>query len=1367
MTSSDNSGSIQPDDSSFTDGLLDSDSTQLSPQTSPETTPGGSVGSSHPKRVNVHPGGGRSDKGAPTARPTTPGAHHPSVPDAPEYRVGDIVENRYEIQGRLGRGGFGAVYSALDRSLNRVVAIKQSTGLRSFVAGRVRNEARAVASLNHPNIVQIHDLVQVNDVEILIVMERLNGISLAKRLKQSRLTLAESVKIGIAVTDALMHAHEQQLVHSDLKPANLFVCDNGAIKLLDFGLAVAYFPDQSTELIGGTPGYMSPEQIRGESHLIDGRTDIWAFGIVLFEMVTGTRPFVGKNGRRINLRTLSSAVPPPRQLNSEIDNELQRIVLKCLQPLISSRYSSTAQLREDLVQWLAQHDESALSVDSGGVLTRSGVTSSVPSSARLAKRGLQPFTESDASTYLSLIPGPRDRDGIPDSIRFWKRWAESDDPQTDFPVGVLYGPSGSGKSSYVRAGLFKQLSAEVCRVYIECRPGNLGARLSRIIENRLREPESGSSLHDLLCRLRSGDPRRHGFEKLLIVLDQFECWAHNASLEERIEFAEALRQCDGVQIRALVVTRDDYWTAAKELLHWLEIPMQEDRNVASVDLLDPAHAQQILESIGRESGSLPDDGEPLSDEQQQFLSQAVSELTVDGSVICVHLVMFGQMVRLQEWTPRGLHDSGGVVGACALFFQELFERSGTHSPEYRRVGPAVPHLLSKLVPPVESSVADVVASKSELSQIVTDAGYAHLFDDCLRVLSEDLRIISVVGSDSPSPDPVSDPSQVDPPDEQYRLAHDFLVDPINQCLSRMNSRTWRGRTKSRLVELSNVWWRRKTNIHLPGFIEYLSLLPGALLQKHGKVESQYLRAATRLHAGRISAVLLSFFAFVMMSIVAWTQWRSAQDANRRELTANIDMLLNGDAAELPTRIDVLRSFGNDAIQDMTAWSESVDPNLKLRSQLFLQSVDPQSFQSVASMLNVASPEFFESILSIGNRTPDAITSLRSIVAAPSSIQSDRATILLAYLGDDSALRTRMAGSDDAGVDQALVGVATTWRGKPELWADLLHTSSDPQVRYHAAVILGSYRPAELIRSSIQLDLAKLINDTDAVVHSSGRYLANHLGQDAFAIALTPPANADWRVGPDNTPMVRLGPADFTFTPRKNPAVKSAAREVAIKVERPFWMATIPVSQRLYRQFAESDVASPEGFDPEISLERFEAPDYLLSDDNQPQVGMNLAQAYQFCNWLSRRDGLKPCYRPREVEEIVRDRTTHTIQPIPWTFDDQADGYRVPTVNEFNLAAHCRYTQGPLSQLAIQIAKQTGTFDPEYRLAHQLFTLIPTRYGGFLYDPQLSCWVCGDEHMVSQTIHEHFVRGGMMIQPPWPGTAIYLAQNGTATPLAAD
>ena len=1125
--------------------------------------------------------------------------------------VGHMVAGRYEIGKCLGQGGFGAVYRAYDRELKRFVAIKQSTGLRSFVAGRVRSEAKSVASLNHPNIVAIHDLITVTETELMIVMECLEGMTLRSLLRGPRLSVADAVNIARQIAAALQHAHEKMLVHSDLKPANLFICKNDIVKLLDFGLAVAYFPGDLAERIGGTPGYMSPEQIRGESHLIDGRVDIFSFGVVLYEMLTGAKPFVGMETQAVHEATLRKDVPPPRQLNPEVDQELQRIVLKCLEKRRVDRYDSIVALQADLKHWCtANLEENPPKLSNHIASTAERERSSDRSSLRPRSRGLQPYTEADAEAFFSLIPGPRNRDGVPDSIVFWKRWIESDDPMNDYPVGVLYGPSGAGKTSYIRGGLLNQLDRDVCKVYVECRPGDLGGRLTRIIQSRIHEESTGSSLRELLTRLRNNDSRSRGFRKLLIVLDQFEAWSHSATLDERQDFADALRQCDGVQIRALVVTRDDYWLGVRELLRWIELPLQEGRNVASVDLLDTSHAKMILEAMGREAGTLPSDGTALSNSQQQFIRQAVDELSNDGYVVCVHLVMFAQMVRLQKWSPRGLSRGGGVIGACSFFLQELFQKSGNQSPEYRRISDAVEPTLLRLIPDEDATVATVSVSRDSLAESVQSAGYGHLFDDCLRILSDDLRIVTVVADDETSV--TTDDSQRE---TRYRLAHDFLVEPINLWLDSVRSRTWRGRAKTRLAKLADSWTRRPIRSHLPGFLDFLFLAVGSSFQPRSDSESRYLKAAARSHAGRMSVAMIGVIAFLTMSVFAYRQSMIASEAREREIAANVDLLFHGPSSEVTNQIAKLQKFGRDSETQIAARTNSPHTQSKLRSLIYLQSIKSESFAGIASILDEASPDLFPSILNIAAAARDAKTELAKIANDSSSIvRQARAAILLAYLGDASAIRPLLAGSDDAEKDQAILLEAATWRGDPDPWLQLLDEESDPQILYHTIVILGSFRKARLEYSLANFDFTELVNSPHAVVHSAGRFLAKHMGQDVNSFALDPPEDADWRIGPDNIPMVRVEPIDFSYQPVRN----DSDTMIPLTTDHGFWFASTPVSRRLFSEFVASIDSLPDQTPlPKMSLKGFDMPDSMKEDESQAMPMLRLSYAYEFLQLVER------------------------------------------------------------------------------------------------------------------------------------------------------
>ncbi len=252
----------------------------------------------------------------------------------------------------------GEVYRARDERLERDVAIKVlPTGTLTDEAARrrFRQEALALARLNHPHIATIHDFNSQDGVDFL-VMERVPGSSLAEKLAAGPLSEKETLRLGAQVAAALDAAHEQRIVHRDLKPGNIVLTSHGDVKVLDFGLAKLLQPAEGeavtaesfaeTRAGAGTLPYMAPEQLRGEP--VDARTDIHALGAVLYEMSTGRRPFPETQGPRLIDAILNSAPAPPGRLQARLTPELERIILKCLEKSPERRYQSARELRVDL-----------------------------------------------------------------------------------------------------------------------------------------------------------------------------------------------------------------------------------------------------------------------------------------------------------------------------------------------------------------------------------------------------------------------------------------------------------------------------------------------------------------------------------------------------------------------------------------------------------------------------------------------------------------------------------------------------------------------------------------------------------------------------------------------------------------------------------------------------------------------------------------------------------------------------------------------------------------------------------------------------------------------------------------------------------
>ena len=261
---------------------------------------------------------------------------------------------RYEILGELGRGGMGVVYRAKDPLIGRTVAVKtirlseEGTGMsHAQLVERFQNEARAAGLLTHPNIVVIYDAGETDGL-CYITMELVNGKSLQSMLDAGqKFPLPRLLHIMEQVCSALQFAHDHSVVHRDIKPANIMLSDDDLVKVTDFGTAkiLQYGASQQTSAMG-TPGYMSPEQIKGKA--VDGRTDIFSLGVMLYEMTTGQKPFRGQDIATILYRILNEEPVPPQTLNPNIPLGVSSTILKALAKSPHLRYESCRELLDDL-----------------------------------------------------------------------------------------------------------------------------------------------------------------------------------------------------------------------------------------------------------------------------------------------------------------------------------------------------------------------------------------------------------------------------------------------------------------------------------------------------------------------------------------------------------------------------------------------------------------------------------------------------------------------------------------------------------------------------------------------------------------------------------------------------------------------------------------------------------------------------------------------------------------------------------------------------------------------------------------------------------------------------------------------------------
>lgn len=840
---------------------------------------------------------------------------------------------RYRVSEMVGKGGFGAVFRALDESLDRDVAIKVPRRRAKVIADYSpwMAEAKVVAMLDHPHIVPVYDVGSSEEFPFFVVSKFIPGEDLRSRMQRVKPSVPESVEWVIRIADALHHAHTRGLVHRDVKPSNVLIDSDEHAWLTDFGLALrdADIGRETQGRLIGTVSYMSPEQARGEGHLVDGRADVFALGIILYELLSGSRPFRGSSSEQL-LRNIVRADPRPlRQWNAKLPTELDRICMKSLAQRRTDRYSSAHDMAADLRSFVEDKNGAA---DRQNSLAGDRDVPIIP-------KGLRSFDEHDREFFLKLVPGPRDRSGVPETLRQLRMRIEPRGLEDPFRVGLIYGSSGSGKSSLVRAGLVPLLDPSIQVAYIESDPRQTESRLLQALAPMVEDEEVAGSLIRTITAIRQGAAGNN--RKVLIVLDQFEQWLHSHQLMSGSELVNAIRQCDGERVQCLLLIRDDFWMPATQFFRELEIRLVQDVNSSAVDRFEVRHARYVLTEFGRAYGCLPDDPNDITDEQNEFLDTVIESLQEDGKVISVRLVVVAQMLKGQPWNPQTLAKFGGTSGVDINFLEATFSDS-VASPHHRALQVPARAVLGALLPEMDTNIkgqmqtAERLRELSELSQ--------REFEQLIDVLDGELRLITPTVAFTEDPDD---------PQACYQLTHDFLVPPLREWLNRNESQTVQGRTRIRLRELSQYWRQKQDSRFLPNANEYARIIAFTSDKNRTPDESKLVAAATRFHGVRWATVAALILAIGLGIAQVGRSMRTT--TAKQEARSAVNQLLAADVENVPRFLTGLSQLSVDVTPLLeTAVNSSDSPeNEKTRARLALVKGDTSHVEPLVEAVATA------------------------------------------------------------------------------------------------------------------------------------------------------------------------------------------------------------------------------------------------------------------------------------------------------------------------------------------------------------------------------------------------------------------------------
>ena len=591
-----------------------------------------------------------------------------------------------------------------------------------------------------------------------------------------------------------------------------------------------------------------------------------------------------------------------------------------------------------------------------------------------------------------LLPLPRDERGLPESIRYWKNRIEEFDPEKTFRVGVIYGPCGCGKSSLVRAGLVPNLTDDILVIDVEAAPvetesllkkgirknspelnedKRLAHTLSELGEGRgtpkgkrkalliidqfeqwlhahrkwVRKKcpglDEGKGLAHTLSELGEGRGMPEGKRKALLIIDQFEQWLHAHRSGEGGELIDSLKNCDGGRVQAIVMVRDEFWMGLTRFMAEIEVTIRQDLNCAAIDLFGTRHAKEVLKLFGQAYGALPDDTEKMTNDQWQFVDEAVSELAreeKEARIAPVRLALFAQMLSEKDSSPFHPPERRWCRRSWVEFLKKPFDtENGRRRYQLSaRDVKSCESILGALLPKIGS---DIEGGLKSVSMLREKSGYADRptdFDRLLQILDAETRLITPTeGAGSAAGG------------RYYLLTHDYLVPSIREWLTRKQKETHRGRAELLLADRSSLWNAKPENRHLASVLEWANIRLLTKKKDWTDPQRKMMKRAGRVHG-------LRTLALALIALITWRRYEAYGSFQARAL---VDSLKTASTAEVPDIVKNLSGYhrwaGRPLSDLLSSTEEQSSPHL--HASLALLPVDPGQVEYLYNRMLNANP----------------------------------------------------------------------------------------------------------------------------------------------------------------------------------------------------------------------------------------------------------------------------------------------------------------------------------------------------------------------------------------------------------------------------